>query len=525
MDWRLPYPSRREPVLADAVVATSQPLAVSAGLQAMRDGGNAVDAAIAAAATLTVVEPTSNGIGSDLFAIVWDGAALHALNASGRSPAGLDPEPLLARGEIPLHGWDAVTVPGAVSGWTALQERFGRLGLDRLVAPAAAYAAEGYPVGPVTAAAWARSAAVFGGHEDFRPFLPSGRAPRAGERFAFPDQARTLTEIGATGGSSFYGGPLAERIAAHAAANGHCLTAEDLAGHTVEWVETLAQPFGDIVLHELPPNGQGLAALQALGICERLDLADADPDAADTIHLLIEAMKLAFADAQAHIADPAAMTIDPRRLLEPEYLDACAARIDPTAAGAPAPGDLQQGGTVYLCTADPSGMMVSLIQSNFHGFGSGVVVPGTGISLQNRGAGFTTTRDHPNVVAPSKRPFHTIIPAFVTTADGSPAMAYGVMGGHMQPQGHLQVALRTALWGSNPQAALDAPRWRVESGRQVALEEGVGDRVRRDLAARGHEILDDTSMGGFGGGQAIARCGDAWLGASDPRKEGQAAGF
>lgn len=525
MDWRLPYPSRREPVLADAVVATSQPLAVSAGLAAMRDGGNAVDAAIAAAAALTVVEPTSNGIGGDLFAIVWDGTTVHGLNASGRSPAGLDPEPLLARGEIPLHGWDAVTVPGAVSGWVALQERFGRLGLDRLVAPAADYASRGYPVGPVTAAAWERSARVFGGLDDFRPFLPGGRAPRAGERFAFPDQAQTLTEIGATAGASFYEGRLAERIVAHAGANGHALSADDLRSHTVDWVGTLTQPFGDVVLHELPPNGQGLAALQALGICERLDLAEADPDAADTIHLLVEAMKIAFADAQAHVADPAAMTIDPRRLLEPAYLDACAARIDPAAAGAPAPGDLQRGGTVYLCTADASGMMVSLIQSNFHGFGSGVVVPGTGISLQNRGAGFTTTRGHPNVVAPGKRPFHTIIPAFVTSTDGSPVMAYGVMGGHVQPQAHLQVALRTALWGFNPQAALDAPRWRVESGRELALESGVAANVRDDLAERGHEILDDMSMGGFGGGQAIARCGDTWLAASDPRKEGHAAGF
>jgi gamma-glutamyltranspeptidase/glutathione hydrolase len=525
LDWRLPYPSRREPVLADAMVATSQPLAVQAGLQAMRDGGNAVDAAVAAAATLTVVEPTSNGIGSDLFAIVWDGARLHGLNASGRSPARLDPEPLLGLASIPLRGWDAVTVPGAVSGWVALQERFGRLGLDRLVAPAAGYARDGYAVGPVTAGAWAKSAEVFGDMADFAVFLPGGRSPQAGERFTFPDQADTLTAIGASAGASFYRGELAERIAAHAAANGSALDGADLATHSVEWVDTLTQAFGEVVLHEIPPNGQGLAALQALGVTARLGLAGDDPDSADSIHLQAEAMKQAFADAQEQIADPAAMTIDPRRLLTPDHLDACAQRIEVGAAGDPAVGGLQRGGTVYLCAADPDGMMVSLIQSNFHGFGSGVVVPGTGISLQNRGAGFSTTPGHPNVVGPAKRPFSTIIPGFVTHRDGSPAMAFGVMGGHMQPQGHLQVVLRTALWGQNPQAALDAPRWRVESGRQLALEAAIPAAVRDDLVKRGHQLLDDASMGGFGGGQAILCTPSGWLGASDPRKEGHAAGF
>lgn len=523
MDWNLPYPSRREPVLADRIVATSQPLAVQAGLDAMRDGGNAVDAAIAAAATLTVVEPTSNGIGSDLFAIVWDGERLHGLNSSGRSPAALEVDRLMAAGEIPLRGWDSVTVPGAVAGWVALQQRFGRLGLERLVAPAAGYAERGYPVGPVTAAAWAGSARVFAPFEDFRPFLPGGRAPAPGDRFAFPEQAATLRAIGESGGADFYRGHLAERIAAHAAAAGAAMTGDDLAAHEVSWPEPLAQAYRDVILHELPPNGQGLAALEALAIADHLPLDRLDPDSPEAIHLLAEAMKLAFADVFATVGDPDAMTVDPRELLHPDAIAARAALVDPYHAGAPAP-PLPAGGTVYLCTADESGMMVSLIQSNFHGFGSGIVVPGTGISLQNRGAGFVTQPGHPNVVAGGKLPFHTIIPAFATNGDGTPAMAFGVMGGHMQPQGHLQVLLRTALWGQNPQAALDAPRWRVESGRQLALEPEVGDEVRTALAERGHELIVDTTMGGFGGGQAVVELNGAWLGAADPRKEGYAGG-
>ena len=524
MDWSLPYASRRQPVLADNVVATSQPLAVQAGLQAMRDGGNAVDAAIAAAAALTVVEPTSNGVGSDLFAIVWDGTRLHGLNASGRSPVALDAERLIAAGSIGLRGWDAVAVPGAVSGWAALRRRFGRLDLDRLVEPAARYADSGYPVGPVTAAAWQRAAEVFAGVDDFRPFLPGRAAPLPGERFAFPDQARTLRMIGATDGAAFYSGELAERMAAHAEQTGGALRAGDLTSHRPLEVAPLSQVFGDIVVHELPPNGQGIAALIALAIVEHLDLGSLAPDSAAAIHLQAEAMKLAFADVQAAVADPDAMTIAPAALLEPSRIAQLAASIDPERAGRPT-ATPPAGGTVYLCTADASGMAVSLIQSNFHGFGSGVVVPGTGISLSNRGAGFTTTPGHPNVVAPGKRPFSTIIPGFTTTAAGAPLAALGVMGGHMQPQGHLQVILRTALWGANPQAALDAPRWRVESGLQLAMEESVDAAVRDELTRRGHDIVTDTAMGGFGGGQSITRHLDAWLGASDPRKEGYAGGF
>ena len=526
MRWDLPYPSQRYPVMADAAVATSQPLAVQAGIGALHDGGNAVDAALAAAVALTVIEPTSNGIGGDLFALVWDGTEVHALNASGRSPAAIDAERLIAAGHIPLRGWDAVTVPGAVSGWVALHQRFGRLDMQRLVAPAVRYAREGFRVGPVTAAAWSRAAEVFASSADFAPFLPGGRAPDPGSRFAFPDQARTLEAIAATDGAAFYTGALAEKIAAHAAAGGAPLSTDDLAAHSADWVQALALDFAGSVVYELPPNGQGIAALAALGILAHTDIAALDPDGADAIHLQAEAMKLSLSDAQAHVADPAAMTIDPRELLDDDYLAAQADRIDFGRAATPPAGEpLQRGGTVYLCTADADGMMVSLIQSNFHGFGSGLVVPDTGISLQNRGVGFSTRPGHPNVVAPRKRPFHTIIPAMAMTAQGDPLMTFGVMGGHMQPQGHVQMMLRTQLWEQNPQAALDAPRWRFESGTQLALEAAVPEAVRANLAQRGHTLLHDTSMGGFGGGQIIARHGDGWLAASDPRKEGHAAGF
>ncbi len=522
--WDLPYASRRQPVLADNVVATSQPLAASAGLAMLAAGGNAVDAAVATAAALTVVEPTSNGIGSDLFALVWDGRRLHGLNASGRSAAALDPEPLLGA-PMPLRGWDAVTVPGAVSGWAALAQRFGRLGLDQLLAPAIAYAEDGFPVSPITAAAWARAATIFADSPDFAPFLPGGGAPVAGQRFAFPAQGRTLRAIAASGGDDFYRGTLAERIAAHAKAGGSPLSGEDLAAHVVDWVQPLAQRWDDVVLHEIPPSGQGIAAAQALALLAETDLADHAADSADAVHLQAEAMKLAFADAHRHVADPAHMLVEAADLLDPAYLRERAAGIDPQRAGDPEHGVPRPGGTVYLCAADAEGRMVSLIQSNYQGFGSGVVVPETGISLQNRGAGFSTERGHPNQLAPAKRPFHTIIPGFLTSSDGAPRMAFGVMGGPMQPQGHVQMVLRTTTWGQNPQAASDAPRWRVESGRGLALEADVAPAVRAELARRGHEVSADTDSFGFGGAQLIARAGHGWLAASDHRKDGQAVGY
>lgn len=528
--WDLPYPSRRSPVMAERVVATSQPLAAQAGLEMLRRGGNAVDAAVAAAAALTVVEPTSNGIGSDAFAIVWDGERLHGLNASGRSPARLDADRFLEEGRMPTHGWDAVTVPGAPSAWASLQQRFCRLGLDELLEPAARYAEAGWLVGPVTAAAWEAGAARLSAFEGWsRSFLPGGSAPRPGRRFALPEQARTLRRIGATGGEDAYRGETGARIAAAARAAGAMLDEQDLAGHHVEWVTPLTVETMGVEVVELPPNGQGVAALEALGILARTPAPDLWPYSPDSVHWQVESMKAAFADAYAEVADPAWMRTSPAALLDPSRLEARAACIRPDAASDPGPDPGLRGGTVYLTTADADGRMVSYIQSNYMGFGSGVVVDGTGVALGNRGACFTTEPGHPNAVAGGKRPFHTIIPAMASRG-GTPFLSFGVMGGHMQPQGHLQVLLRLLVAGENPQAVVDAPRWRVDGGRRVLLERGWPGDVAETLAERGHDVVvEDPStadwMFGFGGAQLVNRLDGGWLAASDPRKEGQAVGF
>jgi len=525
--YDFPYPSRRMPVLARNVVATSQPLAAQAGLQALHSGGNAVDAALAAAITLTVVEPTSNGIGSDAFAIVWDGRALHGLNGSGRSPAAWTPERFAGRDAMPDRGWDAVTVPGAVSTWVALSQRFGALPFAQLFEPAVRYADDGFLVPPVTARAWAKAAATYADMPDFGPaFLLDGRAPRPGERFRFPDQAVTLRRIAETDGAAFYRGDLAERIAAHARAAGGLLTEADLDAHRADWVQTIAQGYRGVELHEIPPNGQGLAALLALGILEHHTIAEHPVDSADCLHIQIEAMKLALADAYRHVSDPDALDVPSAALLDPDYLSDRAAQIDMAHARRPSHGIPRHGGTVYLATADASGMMVSFIQSNYRGFGSGVVVPGTGISLQNRGSGFTLERGHPNEVGGGKRPFHTIIPGFVTDG-GAPLLSFGVMGAAMQAQGHTQMVVRLRDYGQNPQAAADAPRWRVTGGLDVAVETGFADDTLRRLAARGHRLAehDPQTSPLFGGAQLVHRLDDGYLAASDHRRDGQAVGF
>lgn len=524
-DWSFPYASQRMPVLADNVVATSQPLAAQAGLRMLLNGGNAVDAALATAIALTVVEPTSNGLGSDAFAIVWDGAALRGLNASGRSPAALTAEHFAGQAAMPLRGWDAVTVPGAVSAWVTLSAEFGRLPFEELFGPAVEYAAEGYPVSPITAAAWQGACKHLAEFASFlETFCPNGRAPRAGERFACPAQAESLRLIAETRGEAFYRGELAEKIAEHAAETGGLMTAEDLAEHRPDWVDTISLEYRGLTLHEIPPNGQGLAALIALGILAQHPPARHPVDSADSLHVQIEAMKLAFADAHRHIADPAYMELSPDDLLDPAYLRGRAALIDMARAGRPAPGILGGSDTVYLTAADRAGMMVSFIQSNYGGFGSGIVVPGTGISLQNRGTGFTLEPGHPNEVGPRKRPYHTIIPGFVTRG-GEPWMSFGVMGGPMQPQGHVQMVIRIADYGQNPQAAADAPRWQVGRGAEVMVESGVGQEVIGELARRGHEVrVCDPAA--FGGAQLICKLDTGgYLAASEPRKDGQAVGF
>lgn len=518
--------SRRMPVLARNVVATSQPLAAQAGLDVLRRGGNAVDAAIATAITLTVVEPTSNGIGSDAFAILWDGSQLHGLNASGRSPAALTPERFAGLSAMPSLGWDAVSVPGAVSAWVALSERFGALPFEALFERAIEYAEGGFPVSPITARAWSRAPARFAEYPDFQAaFLPDGRAPAAGETWRFADQARTLRMIATSRGDDFYRGPLAEAMVADARAHGALLTLGDLGAHRADWVDPIAVDYGEVRLHEIPPNGQGIAALIALGILRHTTQAECEPDGADALHLQIEAMKLALVDSARYVGDPDHLDVAASDLLDPDYLGARAATIDPKRAGDPGHGTPRAAGTVYLATGDASGMMVSFIQSNYAGFGSGVVVPGTGIALQNRGSGFVLEPGHPNRVGGGKRPFNTIIPGFLTQA-GRPLAAFGVMGGFMQAQGHVQMVLRTVDGGLDPQAASDAPRWRVDGGRTVAIEPGVAEHVLQELAARGHDVVHtEGDVSNFGGAQLVWRGEDGFVAGSDHRKDGQAVGY
>jgi gamma-glutamyltranspeptidase / glutathione hydrolase len=505
------------------VCATSQPLAVAAGLRALTRGGNAVDAAIATAAALTVVQPGSNDIGSDLFAIVWDGQRLHGLNGSGRSPAALTREEL-AGNPTPDRGWPTVTVPGAPAGWRDLHDRFGKLPFADLFGDAIEYAERGYPVSPAVAAGWTNAVALHAAlpgaefEEWRRVWTIDGHAPRAGQRWQNPGAARTLRLIAESRAEDFYHGEIAKALAGHAARTKGFLTVDDLAAHASTWVEPISATYRDHQVWELPPNGQGLAALLALHILDGLDLAGEDG-----IHLQIEAMKLGFADVHAYVADPDHVTVPTAALVSPAYAARRRAEIGPAAAD-PKPGDPARGGTVYLCTADADGMMVSLIQSNYMGFGSYVALPGYGFVLQNRGAGFSVDPDHPNVAAPGKRPFHTIIPGFLTR-DGEPVGPFGVMGGHMQPQGHLQLLVRTLDEGLDPQAALDAPRWYWDAGRRVHAEPALGEAVLAGLRRRGHEVVVGDAF--FGYGQAIwrSRDGGGYVAGSEPRADGYAVGY
>ncbi len=522
------------PVLAThGVVATSQPLAAQAGLEMLRRGGTAADAAIATAITLTVVEPTSNGIGADAFALVWDGQRLHGLNGSGRAPAAHTPELFRRQGldSVPAHGWLAVTVPGAPAAWRDLHARFGRLPFEALFEPAIRYAEHGFPVSPVTAQLWAAAvqtyrAALHGPafRGWFETFAPAGRAPAAGDLWRLPDHARTLRQIARSRAEAFYQGELAQAIATFAAQTGGYLTADDLAAHASTWVEPISTGYRGYEVWELPPNGQGIAALVALNILEGFNLARWPRDSAESYHLQLEAMKLAFADVQRYVGDPAHTAVPVAELLDKGYA-ASRRQLIGERALEPLPGEPLRGGTVYLCTADAGGMMVSFIQSNYQGFGSGVVVPGTGIALQNRGHGFVLEPGHPNVIAPGKRPFHTIVPAFLTQ-DGTAVGPFGVMGGHMQPQGHVQVVVNQVDYGLNPQASLDAPRWQWLRERQVLLELETPGHVVRGLQQRGHVVTVQPAASPFGRGQIIRRLpSGAYLAASEPRADGCAVGF
>jgi gamma-glutamyltranspeptidase/glutathione hydrolase len=498
-------------------------------------GGNAVDAAIAAAATIMLTEPVSNGLGSDAFAILWDGKKLHGLNASGRAPQAWTPQ--YFRGKYgdastapPERGWDSVTVPGAVAGWAALSERFGKLPFGDLLEPAIEIAERGYAVPIVVQQKWAAAVPILKNQPGFADtFLPKGRAPNVGELFRFPDAAKSLRLIAKTRGEAYYRGEIAAAAAKHAKEHGAAITADDFAAYAPEWVEPIGKDYAGHTLHEIPPNGQGISALIALGIASHFDLASMGPDSPEAMHVQIEAMKLAFADTYRYVAEPASMEVTAAQLLDDAYLASRAKLIDPKKAQPFAPGNPVKGGTIYLSAADESGMMISFIQSNFMGFGSGVVVPGYGLSMQNRGHGFSLREGSPNLVAPSKRPFHTIIPAFLTKA-GKPVMSFGVMGANMQPQGHLQTVIRMLTHKQHPQAACDAPRWRFNAGLEINVEAAMNPATVQGLADRGHQMaVINDSYQDFGAGQFIWSLGDpsveGYVAASDPRRDGQAVAF
>ena len=535
-DWTRSYPSQRSPVFARNVVSTSHPLGAQAGLRMLQNGGNAVDAAIAAAAMMTIVEPCSNGLGSDAFCILWDGQKIHGLNASGPAPQAWTPEYFTRKYGAdaktpPKRGWDSVSVPGAVGAWMALSQRFGKLPFADLLAPAIDVAERGYAVPVVVQHKWTAAAALTEINDQpgfARTFLPHGRAPHVGERFAMPEAALTLKLIAQSKGEAFYRGEVAEAIAAYAREHGGAMTAADLAAYQPEWVETITRDYRGHTLHEIPPNGQGIAALIALGILEKFDIASLPVDGVASQHLQIEAMKLAFADVYKYVAEPRSMRLTPAQMLDDNYLSARARLIDPKRAQDFGPGHAPKGGTIYLTAADESGMMVSFIQSNYMGFGSGVVVPKYGVSLQNRGHGFTLDRTSDNLVGPGKRPFQTIIPAFLTR-DGQPVMSFGVMGGDMQPQGHLQTLVRMLDYQQHPQAACDAPRWRWNGG-IVNAETGFDAATSSELQTMGHVVQPfNDSYQDYGAGQFIWRLGspavEGYAAASDPRRDGQAAGY
>ena len=521
---------RRSTVYAPRMVAaTSQPLATSAALEIMRQGGNAIDGAVAAAAVLNVVEPHMTGMGGDAFSIVWLAGAgeLIGIDASGRSGSGMSVEALRERGydRVPGSGAEAVTVPGAVSGWNALVTRYGELDLAQVLAPAIRIASEGFPVTPVIARQWAGATEKLARDEGARAtYLIDGeRPPNAGEWFSNPDLARSFQRIADEGPGVLYGGSLGRELVDGLAELGGFLTLEDLATHEPRWVEPLSTDFRGYTVWELPPAGQGIAALEMLELLEPMDLEGMGHNSADYLHHLIEVKKLAFADLHRYVSDAETMEIDPMSLLNPGFVDARRRLIDPrVAADRVNPGRaVTDSETIYLTVADEDGNMVSFINSVYSGFGSGVVIPGLGFALQNRGAGFVIDDGHPNQVAPRKRPFHTIIPGFVTQ-DGEPLLAFGLMGGSMQPQGHTQLLLNMLVFGMDPQGAVDAARFRHLSGRRVAIER-VSDEVAADLEARGHELAD-WQRTDFGGAQVILRLPRGWAAASEPRKDGHAAG-
>jgi gamma-glutamyltranspeptidase/glutathione hydrolase len=512
----------------NGMAATSQPLATTAALEILQSGGNAVDAAVAAAAVLNVVEPYMTGMGGDMFAILWDAEneRLVGLDGSGKSGSNIDVNALLQEwDEVPIRGAATVTVPGALAGWNDLVKTYGDLSLAEVLAPAIRIAEQGFPVTPIIAQDWAGTIETLEGNlAAAATFLIDGKAPRAGQWFSNPDLAKTFRRIAEKGPETFYGGALGQEIVAGLNQLGGFITIDDLARHQSRWVTPLSIDYKGYTLHELPPAGQGIAALQMLKMLEGFNLSAMVHNSSEYLHTLIEAKKLAYADLARYVADPEHMDVQPEALLASEYLAKRAAMIDPKKAMTKAePGSFAtESDTVYLTVADREGNMISLINSVSWYFGSGVVVPNTGVVLQNRGAGFSLEAGHPNQIAPNKRPFHTIIPAFVTR-QGKPWLSYGVMSGSMQPQGHVQVLLNLIEFGMDPQEAIDAARFRHLSGRQIAVE-NLNAEVARALANLGHELQVPNGIA-FGGAQAILKLKRGWAAGSDPRKDGMAAGY
>lgn len=529
------YASRRRVVHAKrGMVCTSQPLASQAGLTILQQGGNAIDAAIATAICQTIVEPTNNGLGSDCFALVWTGGKLHGLNGSGYAPQRLTPEAVAASGateKMPLRGWEAVTVPGAPSAWAELHKRFGRLPFAKLFEPAIYYAEQGYPVSPIVARFWQEGIDVLTPYKNNPAIAPwfatfdvhgNGVAPQTGEMVTLPDHAKTLRILADSYCESYYRGELAQKLVEFSDKTGGYLSLEDLAEYRAEWVEPVHINYHGYDVWEMPPNGHGITALMALNILKDMEIGA--KDTGDTFHKQIEAMKLAFADGMHYIADPRYMRTRVEELLSDAYAAQRRALIGETALE-PTHGKPFCGGTVYLCTADGEGNMVSFIQSNYKDFGSGIVLPGYGINLNDRGAGFSLNPELDDYLAPRKKPYHTIIPGFLTH-EGEAVGPFGVMGAYMQPQGHVQVIMNTVDWLLNPQSALDAPRWQWIAGKEIWLESSVAPEIVEDLRRRGHEVRvleDDTT---FGRGEIIWRDSNGVLaGATEPRADGVVAAW
>jgi gamma-glutamyltranspeptidase / glutathione hydrolase len=522
-------PQHPNPVLAhQGMVITGNAAASSAGLRILREGGNAVDAAIATAATLTVTEPTTNGLGGDAMVLVWMNGQCYGLNASGAAPMALSIDAVRAKhGDVnamPLLGWTPVTVPGQIAGWEALHQRFGRLPFAQCLQPAIEYAENGFVVGVTLARFWANAAKRFAAADDhggqfeawFSTFTQNGHTPKAGDRVCFPDHAKTLRQIAQHGSAAFYRGELAQTLIEASCAQGGFLCREDLASYQPQWVKPMTLDYRSSKVFELPPNTQGAITLIALNILRQF--SNLKPHHTETLHRMFEATKQAYVEGFAAITDPLHMTTDLERVLSETYGKIQAQRIEKKARSMT---DLNpvSSDTVYLCTADGDGNLVSLIQSNYAGFGSGIVVPGTGIALNNRGAKFSLDSTHINALLPGKQPFHTIMPGMMIHADGS-VTAFGVMGGHMQPQGHLQMVTNLIDFGYNPQTALSLPRWQCLEDGKFVLEPGFDSRIINALRLRGHDITSATDKAGFGRGQIIHRLPNGTLvGGCDPRTD------